>query len=1146
MTRTVTGYSPPPDQTARENALDCTRSFSVSAPAGSGKTELLIQRTLKLLSRAESPESVLAITFTRKAANEMRERLIQALLDAQTNSPISGPHQQLTRDLALAALAQNDAKKWALIENPYRLQIQTIDAFCRRIADQLCLDTCVSIPPSIAEKPEQLYLNAAESILKLFDSDSEISAHLVSLFDHFDGNVSEVVQLFADMLASRHSWLDLVYNPQIADADYLENILYQIAEDRITPLYEKLNRYASDIEELLDYALQNAAHNPDSATFLRADLSPNFPEPTSDCLPEWRALISFLCRGDLKGFRKSVDKRSGFPKSEDSVAPDLAKLRKGEFSSLTKELSEIEDLLVLIMRVQSLPDVSPDAEHLEKSRSLLAVLPVLAASLNVEIQKSGETDYTDITITALQALERDGLPTSLALRLDYQINHILVDEFQDTSNLQVRLLERLVSGWQPDEDRTLFIVGDGMQSIYSFRKANVSLFVRARQRGIGAVALEPLNLTANFRSDAQIVDWVNTTFSKIFQPDDNLALGQVGFREAVSTRAPSAEPVYTLSFNSDIAEAEGIADEISRRLAKMGQAEDKPETIALLIRTRSHVKDILPALRARNIAWQAKDLDPLNGRMSVIDIHSLTRALCVPADRIAWLSILRAPWAGLDNADLLYLAQTSSSVDESRRSKPLSIWEAMCQSRSNEFISPDGHKILNRIGELIGSKLDQLGQRPLRELVEELWYELDGPASLINANELQDVEDYLDLVEQKEVAGLVQDWPAFDVQLESLYAKPRAADNDDAHKASVEIMTLHAAKGLEFDHVYMPGLNRPPRSDSSPLLLYAEPETDAGPLGYLASAKPAAGEEDDIYRYLKFERDRRSNEEASRLLYVGCTRAKKTLTLSCQLKVEDDGTIAKAKSGTLAKHLWGSCAESFESNITTIDIMESDEVPVLSSLRRLPVDRPSSASNSQFDTAECKSADALHSLPDLSTFLSNRRQRVLGNILHETLMEIVHKENIDPQIAEFESRWRKGLVSNGYQSEELGPPIDKLKSALETMLNDELGQWILSPKHTDSHAELEVDFTDKDGTLQRAIIDRTFIDNDIRWIIDYKSSQPLESETTEEFLIRESEQYRPQLSRYARLFEESTSINAVRAMLYFPVAGLRTEVEIFG
>ena len=143
----------------RALALDVGQSFLVQAPAGSGKTELLIQRYLALLGIADRPERVLAMTFTRKAAAEMRERIINALRAAADGAapPASSDHEEKTRTLAAAALARDRAQGWQLAAHPARLSIYTIDAFCASIVRQAPIATGLGSLPRFEEQAEPLY-----------------------------------------------------------------------------------------------------------------------------------------------------------------------------------------------------------------------------------------------------------------------------------------------------------------------------------------------------------------------------------------------------------------------------------------------------------------------------------------------------------------------------------------------------------------------------------------------------------------------------------------------------------------------------------------------------------------------------------------------------------------------------------------------------------------------------------------------------------------------------------------------------------------------------------------------------------------------------------------------------------------------------
>ena len=144
------------DARARERAIEPASSFIVQAPAGSGKTELLIQRYLKLLAHVKIPEEILAITFTRKATEEMRTRITSALEAAQNPPPeILEPHQRLTRELALAVLQQNEKYQWQLLDFPRRLRISTIDAFCANLVRQMPFLFVWALCQQLLSRPHQ-------------------------------------------------------------------------------------------------------------------------------------------------------------------------------------------------------------------------------------------------------------------------------------------------------------------------------------------------------------------------------------------------------------------------------------------------------------------------------------------------------------------------------------------------------------------------------------------------------------------------------------------------------------------------------------------------------------------------------------------------------------------------------------------------------------------------------------------------------------------------------------------------------------------------------------------------------------------------------------------------------------------------------
>jgi len=1119
----------------RQMAIDPKGSYAVSAPAGSGKTELLIQRTLSLLSRVEQPEAILGITFTRKAANEMRERVSNALNMAHNDVAIDSEHEQLTRNLALAVLDRDREMDWGLLTNPNRLRFQTIDGLCRQLANQLCLETGIVIPPDMTEDPKALCLSAAERLIDYLEDEGPVGEQLRILVAHLDGNLQTLVELIRDLLASRDSWLPIVV-PGHIDEDYLQTHVDALIEEGLMQAAESLMPFFSELEELLDFACRYR----EGANWLSPNLDAEIPGAQADQLRPWKALCSFLMTGSGE-FRGSVDKRLGFPTEAENLSKADAKARKDHMKALLAGLAEDQELKARLQRVSILPEMDRDQSG-PINQALFRILPVAAAEFDLLCQERGETDYTAVAMAALDALgtpgtpDTPGQPTPLALRLDYRIEHILVDEFQDTSSMQVELLRRLTAGWQDGDGRSLFIVGDGMQSIYGFRKANVSLFIRARREGIDHVQLQPIDLTSNFRSDQQIVDWVNTSFSQIFPEQDNLVQGQVAFREAQATRNPSDWGIQLNGYASELQEAEQLATDISDKL-QSGET-----SLAILVRGRSHLREILPALRAKGIQWQAQNIDHLSGRMAVTDIHSLTRALCCPADRIAWLSILRAPWAGLNLADLLALSQWQA--DELSDDNP-AIWTSLTNHEDNQRLSAEAQLSCRRLVSSFESAFENLGVLDLRSVVEKLWFDLDGDQGLLESRDQEDVSDYLDLLERMESGGVIADWMRFEQKLGELYSQPDVTDG------AVQIMTIHSAKGLEFDHVYLPGLHRQPGGNSdAPLLLWWQREFENGEEAYLLSAKPAASSErtPDLYSYLKAEENQRQRQETARLLYVATTRARKSLFVSGKLNWDDEKEkVREPDSRTMLSILWALYENEFMQSFTppsvaldssALDSSDKAEINVLSGIRRLPPERPLPQCS---EMLEAINDQALVTGSEYSpqSYMENYQARLCGDLIHHSLMRIVREQINEPTPEMFSTEWSKGLESKGLEAERKQAVLDRLKSMLNAVMADEKGQWILNWNHQQSAAELEMDYLNSFGGLQRAVIDRTFICDGTRWIVDYKSSTPSEGQKMEDFVQHQVETYRSQLNRYASLFNEP-----VKAMLYFPAIPASTEVEL--
>ena len=643
------------DAAARQRALDPHTSFIVQAPAGSGKTELLTQRYLVLLAQAAHPEEVVAITFTRKAANEMRERVLGALDAARHTPRPQSAHKASTWDLAHTVIERDVTFAWQLTTNPSRLRVHTIDSFCAALARQMPYLSRFGAPPSATEDAERLLRDTARNTLAHLNEKDQWTGAVERLLRHLDNNHPKAVELLSKMLARRDQWLR-----HLADGSNhagrrarLEAALTGInraALERITKLAPA--EHSKEIATLARYASSQLGAQPEHALHVCATLA-TWPGAVQSQRVHWQGLAALLLTKDGE-WRKAVNVKTGFPpKDKNGNKADNAQREdmKQRMTALLEALREQETFRIALAELPLLPPPNYDAASWEVAEALCDVLLLAAAELKLEFTRRGEADFTEIAQGASRALGTTESPTDLALHLDYRIRHLLVDEFQDTSVSQHELLAKLTNGWQAGDGRTLFVVGDPMQSIYRFRQAEVGLYLRARHEGIGSVRLTPLALSVNFRSQQGIVDWVNGTFAQVLPTEENIAAGAVPYAAAVAHH--KSEPglaVYTHAFIGTEPDAEALC---VAELVSAARTHNPEGKIAILVRSRAPLARIAARLKQAGHAFRAVEIEPLAERPVVQDLLALTRALTHLADRAAWLAILRAPWCGLTLTDLV-------------------------------------------------------------------------------------------------------------------------------------------------------------------------------------------------------------------------------------------------------------------------------------------------------------------------------------------------------------------------------------------------------------------------------------------------------------------------------------------------------------
>ncbi|MDX2480892.1 MAG: UvrD-helicase domain-containing protein [Desulfuromusa sp.] len=1092
------------DVNQRAAAIDVTQSCIVQAPAGSGKTELLIQRMLALLAEVEQPQQILAITFTNKAAAEMRQRLLQSLEMARDFSCPAEPHAAKTWHLAAKALQRHGE---TLLRNPAQLSIQTIDSFNASLVRKMPWTSRFGSLPEISEDADALYQLAAEKLLSRLDH-GDTGQQLRVLLRHLDNNVTVVQQMLVDMLRRRDQWLRHMLADDENTRQSLQQGLELLCSDQLKAVRKLFP--VELISELLFCLQFSAAKLDDPSRVVFHDLQ-DLPETGFGDLPGWFKIADLLltAAGDL---RKTVTKNNGFPAGNEN------KPAKERMLALLGQLAADSAFMHRLAKIRKLPHDGYSDGQWQLLQALIELLPVLVAELWLVFRASGQTDFVEIALKANQALGEADDPSDLLLKIDHNLQHILVDEFQDTSRLQYRLLNTLTAGWIAGDGRTLFLVGDPMQSIYRFREAEVGLFLNSfrGQFGDSQIELQPLQLCCNFRSQQGIVTWVNEAFAAIFPPSMDEATGAVSLTEAISIK-PSltgdACLIYPLVGRDDRVEALQVLE-----LVQQAQTEDPQQTIAILVRGRNHLREILPLLRQSGISYQAQDIDLLGARPAALDVVHLTHALLHRADRLSWLAVLRAPWCGLTLDDLHVLVGDSPQK---------TIPSLLADEQLKQQLTADGQQRLSRIWPILQAGLKRHGRLPLRQLVEGCWLALGGPGC--NSDEgFFDAQMVFDLLDKLDQGGDLESFEKLDRGLKKKFANP-----DSLADGKLQIMTIHKAKGLEFDTVIIPGLGKTTGRGDSPLLRWQEHPK----YGLLLAPVSARGEQekDPIYRLIAHHEAEKQDLEAGRLLYVASTRAIRRLYLLGHAEENSHGDLNPRK-GSLLEKLWPLLHGDFLKAERHSHLIDDEFNPPM--LHRLPqnwiLPVPNSVSLSISQVTDTASSNL-----DSETIFSgweNPAHRHVGTLVHLQLEQITKFgadfwRMTDKDV--LQRKMKRSLSSYGVADADLEESVQKVIDAINKALTSPRGQWIL---HDHSEPGCEIPLTGiVHGKLIHAIIDRTFVVDGCRWVIDYKTSTPKDGETDVEFLHREAAHYREQLDAYVQLLVLQLDNFPIRAALYFPV-----------
>ena len=829
-----------------------------------------------------------------------------------------------------------------------------------------------------------------------------------------------------------------------------------------------------------------------------------------------------------------------------------------------------------------------------------------------------QTDHAQFTQAALVALDpvRNGNVSDVLLKLDAQLRHILIDEFQDTSVSQWALLRHLMAGWesvavgQEKQGRTLFLVGDPMQSIYRFRKAEPALFTTAKTQGIPLdngqhFKLLPLQLSSNFRSLPAMIDFANNAFNDIFpssaQAQADVSLGACSYSpaQAVKTddnkeasiqlwlQTDAKKCVDAVWYDADLTQASAHLvvnqsageQDAAQRIRVWLQNHDvkKASSVAILVRSKAHLIPILTELSAHGIAVHAEEIATLTDRWYIQDCLALTRFLVDPSDRVAFLALLRAPWCGLSLAALHSLAQL-----------PDPIWEQIPPPMATPFAKGGESPFFDKVG--LGGDLDlrelsaedqyrltqfihaltplmaQRGHQPLATQVRSACLALGLLSLLPDESAADDVAVYWDLLRQLQQITPHFDLPTLNKKLDKLFAKPSHPN------APVVAMTIHKSKGLEFDTVILPSLDKRGATDSAGLITWQKLAEGDGLHDIIA---PLGKDKSPLFTWLQSLEKKKAEYELDRLLYVAVTRAVKRLILIATLapkkekatKTKDAAFLLPAASNTLMGCLWKSnvIKGATEGLLQRLTLPEADDIEddagmlmraqpnlIRFSAEQLTTAQASLSETKQYLIAAAPIAflSAAENVDNVSVTEDNDgTAAAIGTVTH-ALLERIANEGLNTWDSERLLAQRRWLH---YQLRGLAVPeakqdkaINTILQAVENTLSDAQGQWILQHWQQARNEWALMDVDDVTGKLQRHILDRSFVDTQgVRWIIDYKTSQANGAEI-EAFIAAKRAQYQPQLERYRQLVQQLDPTHPIQTALFFPLLPQGARWQVIG
>jgi ATP-dependent helicase/nuclease subunit A len=855
-------------------ACDPSRSVVVEACAGSGKTWLLVSRALRLLLAGTEPSELLAITFTRKAAQEMRERLMLLLRDLALQ-----PDQAVLALLQERGVAEPDAHRLLpqarnlyerVLSSPQALSIDTFHSWFARLVQIAPLASGVPHGYTLTDTTGELLTDAYKQLMQtLNDQDNaEVKHAILVLYELVgDWNAKKLLDAFsgkrAEWWAASQDGAPLEWLHELCGDDGQVDARLSVWED------DKLLARIKNIAWLLG---QGAKRNQERAVQIETALS-------GTASPDaFGLLLTQFC--DDKGFSRGNDHRRG--KLLQAIETNLGERGTESFE---------QEFIAIGATLLQLQCRSHEPTVLALNEALFIVGAAYLDRYQAIKAERRVFDFADLEWQAYRLLNNEEHAAYLQSRLDARYKHILLDEFQDTNPLQWHIVRSWLNAYGDDGDQpSVFIVGDPKQSIYRFRRAEPRVFTAASDM-LAALGADILRTNQTRRNAVAIVDALNAGFTAnaIFSPQTTassqagavwrLPLIRVDKNDApkaasMALRDPLNSPREEEEDARRLEEGRAVAQAILRAKSELGTVRELHwRDVMLLVKKRAHLTGYEFALREAGIPFVSDKRGGLLESLEIADLIALLTFLITPSDNRALAHVLKSPIIGAADDDLIALAQRSENT----------WWQKLCAAIADSASTP-----LRRAASLLEKWLHAAPRLPVHDLLDLVLHEgqlmeryAQAAQPLVRSQVIGNIEAFTALALNLD-AGRYPSLPKF---IDALSTLKNGADNDapdeaniDAAVDAVRILTIHSAKGLEASIVVLLDANHsdPARDDIG--ILCDWPQHAGAPTHFSAFGRKS---ERGLARDALFvEEEKFKDQEDWNLLYVAATRAKEMLIIS--------------------------------------------------------------------------------------------------------------------------------------------------------------------------------------------------------------------------------------------------------------------------